>query len=184
MFCLPNDTTLASCGLTSFENTLAIWDMYFCPKSQTRRLHSIDATTSGLNIKWHSVYVLPSQRHHPRLMWTFQIREHSHHLRHIFLPKSQIPLLHRITATASGINTVILNGTPLVFCLPNDSTLGSCGRDSFENTLAIWDTYFCPKSQILLLYRISAATSGVNIKWCSACILPSQRHRPRLVWTW
>ena len=84
----PNDTTLASCGLASFENTLAIWDVYFCPKTQIPLLCRINVTTFALNIKWYSAYVLPSQRHHPRLMWTCQLREHSRLLRHIFLPKT------------------------------------------------------------------------------------------------
>ena len=87
VFCLPNDTTLASCGLASFENTLAISDIYFCPKSQISLLHRITATPSGLIIRWHSACVLLSQRHHPRLVWTCQLREHSRHLRHAFLPK-------------------------------------------------------------------------------------------------
>ena len=104
MFCLPNDTTLASCGLASLENTLAIWDIHFCPKSQIPRLHRINVTTSALNIKCYSAYGMPSQRHHPRLMWTCQLREHSRHLRHVFSPKSQILFLCRIIATISGLN--------------------------------------------------------------------------------
>ena len=88
MFCLPNGNTLASCGLTSFKNILAIWDTYFCPISQIPHLRTIYTTTFALNINGAPAYVLPSQRHHPRLMWTFQLREHSRHLRHIFLPKN------------------------------------------------------------------------------------------------
>ena len=104
VLCLPNDSTLASCGLDSFENTLAICDIYFCPKSQIPLLYRINVTTSALNIKWYSACVMPSQRHHPRLMWTCQLREHSRHLRHIFLPKTQIPRLHRINVTTSALN--------------------------------------------------------------------------------
>ena len=100
----PSDTTLASCGLSSLENTLAIWDIYFCPKPQIPLLCRINVTTSALNIKWYSAYVLPSQRHHPRLMWTCQLREHSRHLRHIFLPKITNSTLYRINVTTSALN--------------------------------------------------------------------------------
>ena len=138
MFCLPNDTTLASCGLASFENTLAIWDIYFCPKTQIPLLHRINVTTSGLNIIWRSAYGKPSQRHHPRPTWTCQLREHSRHLRHAFL--------HKITYFCTGylrqLLALILNGTPLMFYLPNDTTPASCGLAIFENTLAIWYMYF------------------------------------------
>ena len=87
VFCLPNDSTLASCGLASFENTLAIWDTCFCPNHKFEFLHRISATIHGLNKKWHSAYVLPSQRHRPRLMWTFQLREHSLFFDTYVLPK-------------------------------------------------------------------------------------------------
>ena len=93
MFCIPNDTTLVLCGFTSFENTLAIWYTHFCPKSQIPFLYGIIATTSALNIKWCSAYVLHSQWHHHSLMWTCHLREHSCHLRHIFPLKSQIPFV-------------------------------------------------------------------------------------------
>ena len=124
MFYLPSDTTLASCGHASFENTLAIWDMHFC-----------------LNHKFHFC---------TEYMWQL-------------LPS-------------------ILTGTPLMFCLPNDTTLASCELASFEITLAIWDIYFYPKSQIPLLYRINVTTSALNIKRYSAYVLPSKRHHPRLMW--
>ena len=88
MFCLPNDTAVASCGLSSFENTLVFLYICFCLKSQIPFLCRIIATPYCLNIKWFSAFVLPSQRHHPRLMWTCQLREHSRHLRHTFLPKN------------------------------------------------------------------------------------------------
>ena len=123
-FCHPSDTTLASCGLARYEYTLAIWEIYFCLKSQIPLLYRMNATASGLNIKWYSAYVLPSQRH----------------------------------------------------------TIALRGLASFENTLAIWDIHFCPKSQIRLLNRIIATTSKFNMKWHSAYVMPSQRHHRRLMW--
>ena len=48
--------------------------------------YRINVTTSALNIKWYSAYVLPSQRHHPRTMWSCPLREHSCQRLHKFHP--------------------------------------------------------------------------------------------------
>ena len=125
MFCLPNDTTLASCWLTSFENTLAIRGIFFAQN------HKFNFCTG--------------------------------HMRQLL--------------------ALILSGTPLMRCLPNGTTLASCGLTSFKNVLAIWDTYFWPVSQIPHLRTIHMTPSRLNIKWCSAHGLPSQRHHPCLMWT-
>ena len=63
------------------------FEAYMFAQTQIPFLYRIIATNSGLNIKWCSVYALPSERRHPRLMWTCQLREQSRHLRLVFLPK-------------------------------------------------------------------------------------------------
>ena len=171
MFYFPNDTTLAPCGLATFENTLAIWDIYFCPKSQIPFLYRIIATTSGLNNKWYSAYVPASQRNHPRLMWTCQLREHPRHLRHVFLPKSQIPFLYRMIATNSGLNIKWCSAYVLPSQRRHPRLMWTWQLR--EHSCHLRHT-FLPKSQILLLHTIYTTISGLNIIWHSAYVLLSQ----------
>ena len=180
MFYHPSDTTLASCGLASFENTLAIWNIYFCPKTQIPLSYWIIVTTSDINNKWYSAYVLPSQRHHPRLMWTCQLREHSRHLRHTFRPKTQIRLLHRINVTTSALNIKWYSAYVLPSQRHHLRLMWTCQLREHSRHLGYT---FLPKNTNSIFAQVNVTTSTLNIKWYSAYVLPSQRHHPRLMWT-
>ena len=141
----------------------------------------ITATTSGLNIKWYSANVLPSQRHHPRLMRTCQLRERSHHLTHVFCPKSQIPFLCRIIATTSGLNIKWYSAYVLPSQRHHPRLMWNC--QFREHSRHLRHTFLPKITNSTFEQYPSIPTSGLNIKWYSAYISPSQRHHPDRMWT-